>query len=584
MKNLIQIINLDTIGKNNIVIFCFACCLILLCTHNIFAQGTIGQYPGTGVGFDSGCGYTNAGSVAAPISATFTGGICGSAFDVTYGGIIETANGFDITGFTLSNYDVDTTAAYGFRVFYGPQNGCCTVCLDAAIDLGQNVPCGTFGPQPDLSVFGYPVPMNFGDAFGGNIISYQDMCPNTEYFMQYQFFSATDVDLTDPDGNLCAMDDNLIENIGSLALGTIVAPGTRDPIIINSATLTLADNADCDANDVVLDFSADITAGCTASSFQCSQGLEYEFRATLACNDGNTLDITTGPLVNDPTECFFGSTLSGQISLGATVDVCAIVACDPAASLDLYATYTFCEADDIIGDGSGNDEAVMSVSIASILAECICDSSDVFPGDCNNDGMVNSTDIVYWNYAVGSTGPIRPNATTDCVAQPSPNWSLSFGDIASGNPEINGKHLDCDGNGIINNQDVDVIVSNYDCINLPNDILPGDCNTDGIVNLEDVLYWGLAEGFIGVPRPNASTDCTLQACPDWSQLVGDPNTGSPFVNGKYQDGDGNGVIDGDDNQVIITNFGCVSNYTAPTYTSAAPIYRVEPQGINHLPR
>jgi len=75
------------------------------------------------------------------------------------------------------------------------------------------------------------------------------------------------------------MDDALITNAGTQsAVQTLVAPGTRDPIVINSTTLTLAGAADCGAADVLLDFTADITAGCTVSFGTCSQGLEFEFR------------------------------------------------------------------------------------------------------------------------------------------------------------------------------------------------------------------------------------------------------------------------------------------------------------------
>lgn len=464
MKILIQKLNPCTIIKNNFAAFCFTCCLMLLCTYNISAQGTIGEYPGSGIGFDSGCGYPNAGSVATPITVTFAGGVCGSSYVVTYGGLIETADGFDITGFTLSNYDIDTAAVYGFRIFYGPQNNCCTICMDAVLDLSQNVPCGTFGTQPDLSVFGYPVPLNFGeDAFGKDIILYENMCPNTEYFVQYQFFEATDVDLTDPDGNLCAMDDNLITDVGPSALGTVVAPGTRPPIAINSADLTLV-NDDCTVDEVVLDFTADITAGCTTSFGNCSQGLEYEFRAVLSCTDGTTLNIGTGPLVNDPTGCFIGQAFSGQISLGTPTDICDILTCDPNASLELYATHTYCEADDINGDGSGVDEAALSVPLASVLSECDC--SDVFPGDYNTDGTVNTDDALYWGLAEGFTGAVRSNATTDCIPQACANWSQSV-------DGINSKHQDGDGNGVVDDQDLQVVVDNFGCTqNPPIPLLP----------------------------------------------------------------------------------------------------------------
>jgi len=105
-------------------------------------------------------------------------------------------------------------------------------------------------------------------------------------------------------------------------------------------------------------------------------------------------------------------------------------------------------------------------------------------------------------------------------------------------------------------------------------VFPGDCNTDGIVNTDDALYWGLAEGFVGAVRPNATTDCSPQACSDWSQSVNN-------INSKHQDGDGNGIIDGQDLQVIISNYACINNYTAPSYVSNTPIYRIQPLGINN---
>jgi len=359
MKNIITILF-------SIVVCCSLCNLAI-------AQGTLGQYPGMGVGFDSGCGYADAGnSDLGVMDVGLAGNACGAAFDVTFGAWAESAGGFDITGFELNNYDIDDEAAYGIRLFWGPQNNCCTVCLDAMLDLGQDAACGTFGPQVDLGSFGIPVPANYGlDVFGEEVIPSADMCPNTEYFAQYQFILATAVDLTDPDGNLCAMDDGLITNAGTMStIQTLVTDGTRDPIIINSATLALAGAADCAATNVLLDFEIDIAGGCTAlgQGRVCSQGMEFEFRAALACADGTALDITTGPLINDPTACIVNTMATGQISLGAAADVCAIFACDPNASLEIYTTYTFCEADDIVGDGTGNDEAVMSISIADIVS------------------------------------------------------------------------------------------------------------------------------------------------------------------------------------------------------------------------
>jgi len=128
--------------KKNILLLIsalFVCCFA-------FGQGTIGQYPGAGVGFDAGCGYPSAGNSDPGVSEAIAGNACGSTFNVTLGAWTETAAGFDITGFELNNYDVDQEAAYGIRLFYGPQDNCCTICLDAMLDLGQGAACGTFGP------------------------------------------------------------------------------------------------------------------------------------------------------------------------------------------------------------------------------------------------------------------------------------------------------------------------------------------------------------------------------------------------------------------------------------------------------
>jgi len=236
------------------------CCMMIYCSNGIFAQGTTGEYPGAGIGFDSGCGYGSAVIPVAPGTVNsgtsdigLPGNVCGSAFDVTTTGLIETATGFDIDGFELNSYDIDMEAAYGFRIFYGPQDDCCTICLDAMLDLDQTQACGTFGPQVDLSSFGFPVPAMYGeDGFGEDVIPYENMCPNTEYFVQYQFIGATAVDLTDPDGNLCAMDDALITNFGTTSAGTIVAPGTRSSLVVNAATFTPVAAADCASTDVMV--------------------------------------------------------------------------------------------------------------------------------------------------------------------------------------------------------------------------------------------------------------------------------------------------------------------------------------------
>ncbi len=96
-------------------------------------------------------------------------------------------------------------------------------------------------------------------------------------------------------------------------------------------------------------------------------------------------------------------------------------------------------------------------------------------------------------------------------------------------------------------------------------VWPGDFNSDGIVDNVDVLTWGLAEGNTGIARPNATNDWIAQPCPDWQTSVGS-------VNGKHQDGDGNGRVDEQDLQVLVDNYG--STHT-PASTNSPLQFRLE---------
>jgi len=80
-------------------------------------------------------------------------------------------------------------------------------------------------------------------------------------------------------------------------------------------------------------------------------------------------------------------------------------------------------------------------------------------------------------------------------------------------------------------------------------VWPGDFNDDGTANIMDVLFWGLANGYTGPARPNATTLWIGQDAPvDWNFDV-------KAINSKKQDGDGNGIVNEADLQVLRNNFG-----------------------------
>jgi len=89
-------------------------------------------------------------------------------------------------------------------------------------------------------------------------------------------------------------------------------------------------------------------------------------------------------------------------------------------------------------------------------------------------------------------------------------------------------------------------------------VWPGDLNYDGMVDNDDIVYYGIARNLlpniVGYDREGpvqnnvGNTNWEAQLCPDWNQNIFG-------INAKHQDANGDGVIDTLDYQVIIDNFG-----------------------------
>lgn len=136
---------------------------------------------------------------------------------------------------------------------------------------------------------------------------------------------------------------------------------------------------------------------------------------------------------------------------------------DTGASLDyFYATdgvYNVCMT-------VWDDQACLSTFCSDVIVGSlsdICSLTDcVFPGDANKDGEANFYDLLDLGVGNGLSGPERPNATIEFVGQLAPDWPQ---ETVEG---VNYKHLDCDGNGIIDNDDALAITMNYTPMDAPN--------------------------------------------------------------------------------------------------------------------
>jgi len=82
----------------------------------------------------------------------------------------------------------------------------------------------------------------------------------------------------------------------------------------------------------------------------------------------------------------------------------------------------------------------------------------------------------------------------------------------------------------------------------------GDFNNDGIVNNVDAIYLGLAYEDTG---PSCE-EVDVQGCANWQSDVNG-------VNGKYQDGDGNGIVNEADLSVLENNYGIKKTSKTPKF-------------------
>lgn len=79
----------------------------------------------------------------------------------------------------------------------------------------------------------------------------------------------------------------------------------------------------------------------------------------------------------------------------------------------------------------------------------------VWPGDADYNKIVNKQDVLQIGLAYNDTGAARRNANSSWKAQLADDWSKSF------STGLNYKHADCNGDGIVDSTDIQVITSNY---------------------------------------------------------------------------------------------------------------------------
>jgi len=153
---------------------------------------------------------------------------------------------------------------------------------------------------------------------------------------------------------------------------------------------------------------------------------------TVIC-EGETVDLEVWwvPTVVYPVEWFPSTTLNNNTITNPTAT---------PTETTLYSV--------VVTESSGcTGEAQVLVTV---------DDDCVWPGDTDTNLVVNNFDLLNIGLAFDSVGPPRAGASLSWVGQPADEWTQN-----TPTANVNYKHIDTDGNGIINSDDTLAIVQNW---------------------------------------------------------------------------------------------------------------------------
>ena len=101
---------------------------------------------------------------------------------------------------------------------------------------------------------------------------------------------------------------------------------------------------------------------------------------------------------------------------------------------------------------------LIAISLLFLSHYCFSQTQVVWPGDVNNNGIVNEVDLLYLGFAFGEMGAARTEISTEWIGQEATEWIDTFPN------GLNFVFADCNGDGIVDENDADVIEINLNNI------------------------------------------------------------------------------------------------------------------------
>ena len=156
--------------------------------------------------------------------------------------------------------------------------------------------------------------------------------------------------------------------------------------------------------------------------------------------------------------CIAGDTITNIINNAICKGSCPMFTAPRSGSSYLWST----------GDSTktiqlcvNNDTAISvtitngSTSTSYMYNITVTQTSCVWPGDANGDGVADNNDVLAIGVAYSDTGAKRSGATINWTGQPCNDWASSF---KSG---TNYKNADCNGDGTVDSTDLSAVYKNY---------------------------------------------------------------------------------------------------------------------------
>lgn len=144
-----------------------------------------------------------------------------------------------------------------------------------------------------------------------------------------------------------------------------------------------------------------------------------------------------------------------NIADGTGAAACDVTDTTLAAAVTLTSTTSFPNLPDTTYTVSTDSFPIFTAPYLNPVPALACEATCVWPGDANNDGIANLTDLLNLGIAFSNSGPARFGTGNQWLCYASQDWSQTF---VNGLPH---QHADCNGDGTVNADDTLAIQLNY---------------------------------------------------------------------------------------------------------------------------